>query len=190
MKPNPPTAWNPARLDARRFAEAGGELRGEVQVADLSRLSEDLHAGGEGAAPDSVTWQARAELRPAAQGGAPAAWMHLEASAEVPLTCQRCLGPVQVTLQLDRWFRFVATEAVAEAEDDDCEEDLLALEPRPNLIELLEDELLMALPLVPMHETCPVAVPMGSTDLPEEDEAAPTRQNPFQALAQLKRPRG
>ena len=116
--------------------------------------------------------------------------MQLEASAEVPLTCQRCLGPVQVTLQLDRWFRFVATEAVAESEDDDCEEDLLALEPRPNLIELLEDELLMALPLVPMHDTCPVAVPMGSTDLPEEDEAAPPHQNPFQALAQLKRPRG
>ena len=165
-------------------------MRGEVQVMDLIRLREDLHAGGEAVATGPVTWQARAELRPAAQGGAPAAWMHLEASAEVPLTCQRCLGPVQVTLQLDRWFRLVATEALSEAEDHVCEEDLLALEPRPSLIELLEDELLMALPLVPMHETCPVAVPMASADLPEEDEAAPARPNPFQALAQLKRPRG
>jgi uncharacterized protein len=190
MKPNPPTAWNPSRLDARRFAEACGELRGEVQVMDLIRLREDLHAGGEAAATGPVTWQARAELRPAAQGGAPAAWMHLEASAEVPLTCQRCLGPVQAKLMVDRWFRFVATEAVAEAEDDDCEEDLLALEPRPSLIELLEDELLMALPLVPMHETCPVAVPMASADRSDADETMPARPNPFQALAQLKRPRG
>lgn len=183
-------SWNPARLDARRFAEAGGEVGGRVPVADLERLMQDLFAQEAPSEFPEVTWRASGELRPAAQGGAPAPWLHLQATVEVPLTCQRCLGPVQTPLQLDRWFRFVATEAVAEAQDDDCEEDLLALEPRPNLIELLEDELLMALPLVPMHETCPVGVPTASAGSPDDAAQAPERPNPFQALAQLKRPRG
>ena len=67
---------------------------------------------------------------------------------------------VDELLEVDRWFRFVADEATAELEDDDSEEDVLALEPRPDIAQLVEDELLMAMPLVPMHETCPVAVPM------------------------------
>jgi uncharacterized protein len=189
MKANPPQAWNPARLDARRFAEAGASLSGEIPVSKLGRLSQDLHSGADLDQDSQVTWRARGELRPAAQGGAPAAWMHLQAATEVSLTCQRCLGAVQVPLSSDRWFRFVATEAQAEAEDDGCDEDLLALEPRPNLIEVLEDELLMELPLVPMHETCPAPLAMASADLDASGEETPTaRENPFLALAKLKKP--
>ena len=89
---------------------------------------------------------------------------------------------------MDRWFRFVANEAAAEAEDDDCEEDLLALEPRPNLHELLEDELLMELPLVPMHEVCPVLVVMQAADpgVGHADDE-PQRRPPFAELARLKK---
>jgi uncharacterized protein len=190
MQKEPSATWNPTRLDARRFAESGGDVGGELPVSALERLMVDLCAQEPSAANPVVRWQARGELRPDARGGTPAPWLHLQAGVEVPLTCQRCLGPVQTPLHLDRWFRFVATEAVAEAEDDDCEEDLLALEPRPNLIELLEDELLMALPLVPMHETCPVNLPLASGSATEDSAQAPERPNPFQALAQLKRPRG
>jgi len=95
---------------------------------------------------------------------------------------------VNTALEVDRWFRFVADEATAAAEDDDCEEDVLALEPRPNLHELLEDELLMALPLVPMHETCPEPVKMQAGDPGIQAQAdSPERRNPFSELAKLKK---
>lgn len=65
------------------------------------------------------------------------------------------------------------------------EEDLLALSREFNLRELLEDELIMALPLVPRHEECPQAVRLASSD--EDFEAAnATAPNPFAALANLK----
>lgn len=188
MKANPNMAWNPERLDMRAFAMAGGSLQTDDPLARFERLADEAVAN-DGLAPDMrVHWQARAEMRPAATGGAPAPWLHLQAQTTLPVTCQRCLGPVPTSLVVDRWFRFVADEATAAALDDDCEEDLLALEPRPSLYELLEDELLMALPLVPMHEECPVPVVMQAGDVKGGGaEDAPARPNPFADLARLKK---
>ena len=81
--------------------------------------------------------------------------MHLQVQATFPMQCQRCMGPVDVPLQVDQWFRFVADEATAEALDDEVEEDLLAISREFDLHELIEDELLMALPVVPRHEGVP-----------------------------------
>jgi len=188
MKVTTPPAWNPARLDARRFAEADGHLQGKFPVTDFDRLAADLHPQALADALSPVAWQAHGELRLAADGATPAVWLHLQAQTAVALTCQRCLGPVETPLVVDRWYRFVATEAQAEAEDDAAEEDLLALEPRPNLLAVLEDELLMALPLVPMHELCPQPLPSSAGALPGDAEGAETpRENPFQALAKLKK---
>ena len=185
MKPTPPSPWNASRLDARRFAEASGHLQGDCAASEFTRLAVDLHPDGLVDATTSVAWQADGELRGADPTAASAVWLHLQAQATVPLTCQRCLGPVQTPLVVDRWFRFVATEAQAEAEDDDAEEDLLALEPRPDLMAVLEDELLMALPLVPMHEVCPQTLPSSAGTLPDGEELR--RENPFQALSKLRK---
>jgi uncharacterized protein len=132
-----------------------------------------------------VNWQATAELRVGAAGQMDT-WLHLQADTSVPLTCQRCMVAVQVPLQVDQWYRFVATEDIAMAEDDASEEDLLVMAPQFDLVGLLEDELLMALPLVPMHEECPVlpSFSAGPVDLPGEVADKP---NPFAALAQLKK---
>ena len=96
------------------------------------------------------------------------------------------MGSVQTPLHFDQWYRFVATEDIAMAEDDESEEDLLVMEPQFDLLALLEDELLMALPLVPMHDECPEppVLRVGDADVPEE---APTKPNPFAMLAQLKK---
>lgn len=188
MKPNAKMAWNAARLDVSAFARAGASLQADEPLTGFARLIEELHPNFVDAGALSVSWAVQGELRPAAKGGSPEVWLHLRAASTVPLTCQRCLGPVDLLLQVNRWFRFVADEATAAAEDDDCEEDLLPLEPRPNLHELLEDELLMEMPIVPMHETCPVHVPMQVAD-PEvaADDLEPQRRNPFAELAKLKK---
>jgi uncharacterized protein len=188
MKANPKMAWNAERLDMRAFAQAAGSLQAVEPLGRFDRLAEEA-AAHDGLSPDAqVHWQAHGDMRPAATGGAPAPWLHLEAQATIPLTCQRCLGPVATPLVVDRWFRFVADEATAAALDDECEEDLLALEPRPSLRDLLEDELLMAMPLVPMHEHCPAPVQMQAGELAEDGAPAPDeRPHPFADLARLKK---
>ena len=60
---------------------------------------------------------------------------------------------------------------------------VLALTPALDLADLIEDELLLALPLVPRHDVCPAPLPVpDNADVPEEDEPV----NPFAALAALK----
>lgn len=179
--------WNPDRLDMRAFAQAAAQLSGDEPLTGYERLLAEVPPSADLAAA-SVRWTARGELRPGARGAEASVWLRLQASAGLPLACQRCLGPVAVVIEVDRWFRFVADEATAAAEDEDSEEDVLALEPRPSLRELIEDELLMELPLVPMHETCPQPVVMaaGTVDMPT-DADEPQRKNPFAELAKLKK---
>lgn len=190
---NPPDLSAPTQVDLRALARSGAPLSGELSLAALERLAADLP---EWPSPASVRWQAQAEFRAAnpalatqpergAQGQP--LWLRLTLQAAVPQTCQRCLQPYAESVEVDRWFRFVADEATAEAQDDEAEEDLLVFQPRFNLLELLEDELLMALPLVPMHEVCPTDVPMSAGDLADGGSGRP---NPFAALAALKDPSG
>lgn len=186
MKAAPKILWNPDRLDVRAFAQAGAQLAVEEPLARFERLLAEVPPGVDEAGW-MVSWVAQGELRAGARGAEPSVWLHLRAQAQSPLACQRCLAPVPVTLEVDRWFRFVADEATAAAEDEESEEDVLALEPRPNLRELVEDELLMELPLVPMHETCPQPVVMAAGAIDGSADAEPQRKNPFAELARLKK---
>lgn len=187
MKNEGKSPWNPARLDAAAFARAQARLAGRLPLSALSRLTEDLHDRALVDASPEVEWVLSGEQRPGATGADPDAWLRLQATASVPLTCQRCLGAVQTPLAIDHWFRMVADEAAAEAQDDDCEEDLLALEPLPNLIEVLEDEFIMGLPLVPVHEECPQALVNPAQDRSMPVVEAEEKPHPFAALAALKK---
>ena len=175
--------YSPERLDVKAFIQACARLAGHETLLTYERLAQEA----KGLHPAlRVDWEAQGELRPAVAGvGASQLWMHLTVHATFPMQCQRCLTPVDVPLDVDRWFRFVADEATAEALDDDAEEDLLAISREFSLHELIEDELLMALPVVPRHEVCPTKVPMSVGD--EDFEAASAQKpNPFAALAGLR----
>ena len=173
--------FSPDRLDVKAFAQAGGHLAGHDSLLKYERLAQEA----KGLHPDLyVDWGADGALHTEPSGGGQV-WLHLRAHATFPMTCQRCLHAVDVPLDVDRSFRFVADEATAEALDDECEEDLLALSREFNLRELIEDELLMALPVVPRHDECPEEVPMESSSEGFE-EAGEQKANPFAALASLK----
>jgi uncharacterized protein len=108
----------------------------------------------------------------------------LTADVSLPLMCQRCLRLVDIVVDVNRSFRFVDSEAAAEAQDADAEEDVLALSPDFSLSELIEDEVLMALPVVPRHDACPVEVKLDVAD-PEFELASAEKRNPFAVLAKL-----
>ena len=180
--------YSPDRLDVKAFVQAGATLNGHDSLLKYERLAQEA----QGLHPDlRVDWQARGELRHTTSpddGAGEQQWLHLTVQCSVPLLCQRCLTPVDVPLVVERPFRFVADEATAEALDDETEEDLLASSREFDLRELIEDELLMALPVVPLHDECPVPVDMAFSD--EDFEAVQEEKpNPFAALAGLTTPK-
>jgi uncharacterized protein len=177
------------RLNVKAFAREGPSLQGQLSLAQFTRLAELALSPAESTLKDpgqsaQVSWDIQAELVPVSDGD-PQIWMHLKAEVDLPMQCQRCMGPVTLAVKADASFRFVSDEATAEAEDDESEEDLLVLTPELNVLELIEDELIMSAPLVPKHEKCPILVPMSAVDEAFE-EALKARPNPFAALAQLK----
>lgn len=173
-----------SRLNVQAFANEGVPLIETTLLQDMERLAQEA----QGLQPDSlVRWQASAEMRPGS-GAEEDVWLHLQAKTALPLTCQRCMGPVAVALAVDRWYRFVASEEIAMVQDDESEEDLLVMAPQFDLLAVLEDELLMALPLVPMHGECPTAPLMRAADGEQAGEAeAEGKPNPFAVLSGLKR---
>ena len=175
------TQWPPEQLDVKAFARDGAQLSGQAPLQEWERLFE---ASQPGLSPPALKWHAQGELQ--VHTGAPdQVWLHLQVHAQMPLTCQRCLNPVLTPVEVDRSFRFVADEATAMALDDEAQEDLLVLSRTFNLLELVEDEVILATPLVPFHDVCPTPLPMAVADPLFADEAAQPA-HPFAALAGLK----
>jgi len=171
----------PERLNIVEFAQAGGQLSGTEPLSRFERLAAEAVESIDGR---QVEWHAQGEQRHDA-GGRDEPWLHLEAGADLPLTCQRCLTPVRTRLSADRWFRFVADEETAAALDEELEEDVLVASRDFDLLGLVEDELLMELPITPRHDVCPQDVPLSAQD-PDFDSAEKERANPFSALAKLR----
>ena len=171
---------DPRALSVQSLCNDEGSIEGEWPLKGMSRLDDSLFERPTDAA--LVRWSTQGASRPTS-GGEPELWLQVQADVAVTLQCQRCLQAVAHTLTVDRPYRFVRTEAQAEALDETTEEDVLVLVPRLNLHELIEDELILALPLVPRHPgACPSPLPMPVDDLPQ-DEPAP---NPFAKLAALR----
>ncbi|MBX3586564.1 MAG: DUF177 domain-containing protein [Ramlibacter sp.] len=169
------------RLDVVAFAQDGARLDGLEPLRSRTRLLAETQGLG---ADLGIRWSAVGELRPKA-GAEPEVWLHLSALAVLPLTCQRCLGPVDVPLEVERSFRFVADEETASVLDDESEEDLLAISRSFDLHELVEDELLMEMPPVPRHDQCPTEVKLAAADEAFEAQEA-SQPNPFAVLQKLK----
>lgn len=174
---------DPRRLDVAALAAAGGELAGEWTADRLRRLAAATLAPADGSARPPIAWRARGERRVLAGAGMQPA-LAIGADTEVTLECQRCLQPMRLPVHAERRFFFVEGEDAAAALDAESEDDVLAATPALDLPELIEDELLLALPLVPRHASCPEPLPRAFT---EDDPAIDPADNPFAALAALKR---
>jgi uncharacterized protein len=170
---------DPRALDVAALCRAGGRLEGRSSLAEFPRLAGSVLADADGPAAE-VHWSAEGSSRPVPVGVLEL-WLALRAAVPVRLECQRCLQPLNWELTVAHRVRFVHGEQEAERLDEELEDDVLALEPRLDLLALLEDELILALPLVPRHDRCPQSLPVPGGDLHEEP--AP---HPFAALAKLR----
>lgn len=182
-----PRAFVPEKLDLAAFIHDGAGLAGEWPAMSLERLADCAAPDAPAQGWPALRWQLQGETRPV-KGGKAQDWLQVKAQARVALTCQRCLKAVEENIEVDRWIRFVDTEAEAAALDADSDDDVLAMPRHLDARELIEDEVLLALPLVPRHEVCPE--PLVHVDDADElvgEEGEGERPHPFAALAALKR---
>lgn len=166
----PPTL--PEYINPWKLARNGAQLEGALTLETLPRLVDAVHSHG---ARAEISWHFSLdeEGRPRLTG---------TTRAEVQLLCQRCLEPVTSTL--DAALNLVVVHpGQTPPELDSPWEALEVADATISLAELVEDELLLALPLVPRHETCPRNQYTYTTEAGSE----PSAENPFAALEALKR---
>ena len=177
-------AW----IDTGEFARRGSSLSAQQTPDEFPRLREVL-ADGAGA----IDWSLTGERRARPEGGADL-FMRLALRGEVSLACIRCLQPVRARLDEERLFKLALTETEAEREDARVDDyDVLAGSPRFDVLELVEDEAIMALPIAPRHDDCSLPAQAGQGEDAvqagdaQEEASADSRPNPFAALSRLKR---
>ena len=168
----------PHYLEPRKLARRGGEVSGQTTVAALSRLAEFRDS------QDSVV-HVRLCFEQDQDGHF---CVHGEVSTVLHMQCQRCLETVA------REVRALPHLAVVWSEDQVSAlprylDPWLVSDERMPLAELLEEELLLALPLVAMHEECPRPLhnpaALEDEDMRAEGPAADA-DNPFAVLERLK----
>ena len=144
-QPVQPVAGRFPFIDGFSFAATGGSLHDTCPVTAFGRL-QDLLSSPEG--------ELRYEVKGTGDGaGRPA--LRLTVSGSLQLICQRCLGTLPFSLQVDAMLVLAKDEAEIEGQPVDPESpDRIVGGKEMAVGTLLEDEILLAIPVAPRHEQC------------------------------------
>lgn len=139
------------RIDLFRFARDGGGLSGRVPIAAFTRCS-SLAATEHGCLC--------VELNGFVKEGK--SFLRLRAEGVVRLVCQRCLSDFDLNLSVDEIALLLRPNEVPSAANagsnafsvDEIENEIVVAGEAVRVVELVEDEVLLALPISPMHSAC------------------------------------
>ena len=165
------------QFDAFQAVRLRQEFYGQLPLVELGRLTEGLPPQ-----QGEVAWHVRG-----AEGPRGESLLHVHVQATPTVTCQRCLEPFQWPVDTQTVLQLVASDAELGADEPLAEDELesgydkVVGSHRFDLQGEIENELILAMPYIPKHDTCP-----GGAGQAEPDEVAPDRQRPFAGLAQLR----
>ena len=128
-------------IDGLQFARSGRERRGVVSMGRLPRLAQ-LQGSTEG-----LEYHLRGGR---ASSGKPC--LRLAVRGSVKLPCQRCLDPIQVPIAVDAELQLA--ESVREISEADDEIDRVLASRNMDVAGLVEDEVILALPMAARHDEC------------------------------------
>jgi len=156
-------------IDSLDFARNGREISGEIPIAEMSRLLDTLE-------------NSQGVLRYSVHGGLDSygnAFLDVVVDGSCQLRCQRCLGELAHTVTLRARLILRDQEALDASDDEEDGPDSVLADASLDVLELLEDEVLLSLPIAPKHElgVCQAA---GSESLKQKE------QNPFAVLEKFK----
>ncbi|NMG02042.1 YceD family protein [Azoarcus taiwanensis] len=154
--------------DPIRFAREARRLGGVVKVEAFRRLADALldHAGE---FEYVIVGEQGADGKP---------YLRLTAKGVLGMQCQRCLERVDWPVEVGRLLQLVPVGAPIPDEELDIDAfDAIEATPGLDALELVEDELLLSLPIAPRHESCEQPRPRDGAE----------KESPFAALASLRR---
>ena len=164
----------PTTLDVRKAAVRGATVSGSLAVSKLDRLRPIL-ASDDGRIDAHFGFSRDPENRSV---------IELSLSATVEVTCQRCLQPMPIELSAENQLAIIGDDEQARQLPSHLEPLVVAGE-LCDLWTVVEDELMLSLPIVSYHETkdCKQLLEDYSQPAPEHGAA---EENPFSVLEQLK----
>lgn len=170
----------PLRLDPYRLVGQEAHILGTVSLQSMARLKE--------ATEGLATRDARVEL-----------WFFMDTPgrctirgnyhAEVIMTCQRCLQPADIDLHGNLELALIRPDDASDSLDGDHECFQLDRDGKLNTVGLIEEELLLSLPLIPVHidkSDCDQTM-LSILKKNSVHGIASTKQNPFAVLKGLKK---
>ena len=161
----------PERVDASRMVQARRSFQGKLPLASFGRLRASL-AAVEGEAEYDLDF-GRDELG--------VAYLAVRVDAELPLTCQRTLEAYRQPVHVDQRLGLIGEES-EEAALPPGYEPLLIPDGELSLADVIEDELILALPVVPLKPGAPL-------EWHDEGAVEESEPNPFAALGTLRKKR-
>ena len=166
----------PEIVDAWRMVDARRTFQGSVRLATMSRLASALAVPGDNAEYDLEFGKDQLGVR----------FLQVRVDAVLPLTCQRTLETFALPVRIDTRLGLITDEA-DEAGLPEGYEPLLVTDGSLRLADVIEDELILAIPVIPVKPGTEY-VPRVWGDAPAETDATPP-SNPFAALKELKKAR-
>lgn len=164
----------PGSIDPWKLTSAGGRWQGELPLAPMARLASLVQA---------ATGTAGVVLE-AGRDEQGVRYLTGRIEAAVSVVCQRCLSPMPLALAADFRLGLVQTEAQAAALPAGYEPLLAAADGVLSLSEMVEDELILALPLAPVHAALDLCLAKGYHP-PRPPSAAQDQAHPFAVLSTL-----
>jgi uncharacterized protein len=163
----------PETVDAWRMVQARRRFEGKLPLAALPRLAADL-AQPSGDVAFVLDFD-KDELG--------VAYLHVRADAALPLICQRSLDRFELPVHIDTRLGLITREA-DESGLPEGYEPLLTADGVLRLADVVEDELILAVPAIPVRPgTDYVERTWGDA---EDEPAAALRENPFDVLKEIK----
>jgi uncharacterized protein len=162
---------HPAQIDGFEFAAAGARQQGSWPVRELPRLR-DMLASDEGEVAYVLEGARDGRGRPS---------LRLQVHGTLLLRCQRCLETMPYEVDAETLLVLAATQAEIDAEPPDAQAaDRIVAGAAMPVRDLVEDELILAVPYAPRHEAC---VAQGAADAKPQDG----KISPFAGLRGLMR---
>lgn len=167
----------PATIDLIQLAERGARLTGTLPLKGMPRLAQICDDGSGNVFVD-LTFE-RGE-------GEEVLLMHGTLHVRLRVTCQRCLEGMDLELEASPWLILLRSGERQDMLEE--EPDILVADKPVSLNALVEDELLLALPMVPMHEfnRCPARAHVAGEAGFDPNNTEEGRKNPFSVLSKLK----
>lgn len=167
----------PASIDPIQLAERGARLTGTLPLKSMPRLMQT-------ALDDSGDVQV--DLAFEREEGEKVFVMHGTLRARLKVTCQRCLEGMDLDIEASPWLILQRSAERAEREDAD----VLVSDKPLSLSGLAEDELLLVMPMAPLHEAgkCPAGIRAArAAGTAGSKPSGQNRKNPFSVLSKLKK---